>query len=88
MGSARVREASGIVTMVVLRVRMWNLAVQKERLCAERMGTACHLNGFVTTRMTVVTAQMRRVSKTCAWWLQGLITEFTEAAASGPRVAS
>ena len=88
MGSARVREASGIVTVVVPHVRTWNLAVQKERLCAERMGTACHLNGFVTIRMTVVTAQMRRVSITCVWWLQGQITEFTEAAASGPRVAS
>lgn len=88
MGSARVREASGIVTVVVLHVRMWNLDVQKERLCAERMGTVCHLNGFVTTKMTVVTAQMRKVSKTCVWRLQGQITEFTEAAASGPRVAS
>ena len=39
MGSARVREASGIVTVVVPHVRTWNLAVQKERLCAERMGT-------------------------------------------------
>jgi hypothetical protein len=67
VGSARVREASGIVTVVVPHVRTWNLAVQKERLCAERMGTACHLNGFVTIRMTVVTAQMRRVSITCVW---------------------
>lgn len=64
MCSARVRRASGIVTPVVPHVRRWSLAVQKERLCAERVGTACHLNGFVTTRMTVVMAQMRRVSVT------------------------
>ena len=44
-------------------MRRWNLVVQKERLCAERTGTVCHLNGFVTTRMTVVTAQTRRVSR-------------------------
>lgn len=62
---ARVRKASGIVTAVVPHVRRGNLAVQKERLCAERVGTACHLNGFVITRMTVATAQMRRVSVTC-----------------------
>lgn len=43
-------------------VRRWNLAVQKERLRAERVGTVCHLSGFVTTRMTVAMAQMRRVS--------------------------
>lgn len=85
MCPARAREASGIVTVVVPHVRRWHLAVQKESLCAERMGTACHLNGFVTTRMTVVTAQMRRVSVTRVWQLQRQITESTDAAASAAR---
>lgn len=44
------------------RVRRWNLVVRKERLRVERAGTVCHLSGFVTTRRTVVMAQMRRVS--------------------------
>lgn len=60
--SARVRKVSGIVEVMVPPVRRGNPAVQKERLHAETMGTVCHLSGFVITRMTVVMAQMRRVS--------------------------
>lgn len=62
MCSAPVRKVSGIVEVMVSPVRRWNLAVQKERLRAERVGTVCHLNGSVTTRMTVAMARMRRVS--------------------------
>lgn len=62
MCSARVRKVSGVVEAKMPRVRRWNLVVRKERLRAERAGTVCHLSGFVTTRRTVVMAQMRRVS--------------------------
>lgn len=84
--SARVRKASGIVGVTVPAVRRWNLAVQTERLRAETVGTVCLLSGFVITRMTVVTAQMRRVSVFTRVALTGTVTEF-EAAASVPMVA-
>lgn len=58
--TARVRKVSGTVKVLVRRVRRRNLAVRKERHCVERVGAACHLSGFATTRTTAVTVQMRR----------------------------
>lgn len=60
--SAHAGKANGTVGVTVPPVRSWCLTVPKESLHARKAGTVCPMSGFVTTRMTVAMAQMRRVS--------------------------
>lgn len=60
VGTAPARKVSGSVGMMVPTARRWCLAVRTERPRARRAGTVCPRGGFVTTRMTVATAQMRK----------------------------